>query len=81
MYQGSLGAIRYSELGRTERSYGTTQAVSLKYVIAGVENYVLAGQRYRIQSNELLFFSQGQTYLGFTERNTLNKGFLSYEHF
>ena len=75
IYSGGLGEIRFSSIGITELKFGVTEAISLKYVVSGTENYVLNGQHFHMEQNQMLIFGEGYDYLAYTFQNRVNEGF------
>ena len=75
IYQGSLGAVRFSALRRTEICFPETRALSLKYVVSGAEHYEVGGKRYTINPGQMLLFSAGHSYVAYIDNNQLNEGF------
>ena len=75
IYQGTLGAVRFSSLRRTEFFFPKTQALSLKFVIRGTEHYEVEGRQFGVEANQMLLFSAGHSYLAYIDNNQLNEGF------
>ena len=74
IYNGQLGAIRYSNLEAIQLAFVETKALSLKFVLQGNETYYINGERYTLKPNELLLFGQGRAYEATTPGKSTNKG-------